>query len=102
MASFEEIDRARQTLGLGRDATLKEIRQHFRERAHQYHPDKCRDEEKARCEETMKELNRAYDLILRYCADYRYPFREEDVSRTYPYDEYLSRWRRRASSDFGP
>jgi len=27
-----------------------------------------------------------------YCAQYKYPFREEDVARTYPRDEYLRKY----------
>jgi len=94
MPDFEEIDQARRFLGLGKTATLKEIRGHFRELARHYPPDKCEPDEKPQCEETMKRLNQAYELILRYCADYKYPFREEDVAMAYPYDEYLRKYRR--------
>jgi hypothetical protein len=41
----------------------------------------------------MKKLNRAYKLLLDYCTDYKYSFREEAVARTYPYEEYLRRFR---------
>jgi preprotein translocase subunit Sec63 len=94
MPNFDEIDQARQLLGLGDAATLKEIRQHFRELAREYHPDKCKDDDKPQCEEMMKRLNQAYELVLRYCREYKYAFREEDVDRTYPYEEYLRKYRR--------
>jgi hypothetical protein len=93
MPDFEQIDGARRLLGLGEAATLKQIKRAYRRLAAQYHPDKCKEDELA-CEEKMKGLNQAYELIVKYCADYKYPFREEDVARTYPYDEYLRKYHR--------
>ena len=94
MPSFEEIDQARQLLGLGDAATLKEIREHFRELARQYHPDKSGGDDKTQREEMMKRLNQAYEVIVQYCSEYKYPFREEDVDRTYPYDAYIRKYRK--------
>ena len=94
MPNFEEIGQARKLLGLGEAATLKEVKKTYRELAAKYHPDKCKDEEKPACEEMMKKLNQAYELIATYCTDYAYSFREDAVARTYPYDEYLRRYRR--------
>ena len=31
-------------------------------------------------------------VLMDYCTDYKYSFKEEDVARTYPYDEYLRRY----------
>jgi len=90
--NFNEIDEARRLLGLGEAATLKEIRSAYRRLAHHYHPDKhdSADEEN---NEMMKKLNRAYKVLVDYCNDYRYSFRKEDTSRTYPFDEDLRTWR---------
>jgi hypothetical protein len=41
----------------------------------------------------MKKLNWAYKLLLDYCNDYKYSFREEDTARTYPFEEDLRTWR---------
>jgi len=92
MADFEQIDRARKLLGLGEAATLEEIKQAYRRMAVLYHPDGCPEERKAECEELMKRLNEAYELLLDYCARYRYSFDKESVRRTYPFDEYLRRF----------
>ena len=73
-------------------ATLKQVKAVYKRAANRYHPDKCKDVDKAKCDEMMKEINEAYGLIMKYCAEYSYPFREEDVRRTYPYDEYLRRY----------
>jgi len=90
MAKFEEVDKARRLLGLGERATLKEVKQAYRQKAFQYHPDSGGNGPQD--EEIMKELNQAYKLLIDYCANYSYSFSEEDVARTYPYDEYLRKY----------
>jgi DnaJ-class molecular chaperone len=88
MANFNDIDEAKKLLGLGEAATLKEIKKAYRTLAHCHHPDKHGGDDSAESE-TMKRVNRAYKLIMDYCNEYKYSFREEDVARTYPHDEYL-------------
>jgi DnaJ-class molecular chaperone len=94
MADFEQIDEARQLLGLGETATSKQIKQAYKKAANHYHPDRCKDENKVKCEEMMKKVNEAYELIAKYCAQYSYSFSEESVRRAYPHDEYLRKYRR--------
>ena len=89
-ASFVEIDEARRLLGLGEAATLKEIKSAYRRLAHRHHPDRHGGGEET--EEAMKKLNWAYKLLMDYCSNYKYSFREEDVARTYPHQEYLRRY----------
>ena len=91
VANFEEIEEARKLLGLGEYATLKQIKQAYRRMAIQHHPDKA--ENGAQAEEMMKQLNAAYKLLTDYCASFSYSFRQEDVARIYPYDEYLRKSR---------
>jgi len=90
MANFEEIDKARRLLGLGDRATLKEIKQAYREMAFRYHPDS--GGKGVEGEEMMKQPNWAYRLLLSYCADYSYSFTKEDVAKTYFYEEYLRKF----------
>jgi len=92
MANFTEIDEARKVLGLKDTATLKEIKRAYRTLAHRHHPDKHNSAESSE-DEIMKKLNWAYKLLVDYCNDYKYNFREEDVARTYPDEEYLRNWR---------
>jgi hypothetical protein len=40
--------------------------------------------------ERMKKLNRAYKVLMDYCTDYKYSFREKAVAGTYPYEESMS------------
>jgi len=91
MVNFNEIDEARRVLGLGEAATLKEIKSAYRRLAHRHHPDK----HGSATEEidTMKKLNRAYKILMDYCNDYKYSFKEKDVTRTYPDEEYWRKWR---------
>ena len=90
MANFEEINEARGLLGLGEASTLKEIKQAYRRMAFRHHPD--RGEGDPEREERMKKLNWAYKLLMEYCAHYKYTFREEDIARAYPEEEYLRRY----------
>jgi len=56
MTAFKEIDKARKLLGLRDRATLKKIKQAYRNMAFRYHPDRkgqVRDEE----DDMMKQLN---------------------------------------------
>jgi len=92
MANFDQIDEARRLLGLGEAATLKQIKAAYKRAANRYHPDRCKGEDKAKCEEMMKKINEAYELIMKYCAEYSYSFGKEDVIRTYPHDEYLRKY----------
>jgi len=78
---FEDIDKARKILGLQEEATLYEVKDAYRNLALKYHPDKCRDKNKKECEEMFKEINWAKDVLLKYCAGFRYSFKEKDVKR---------------------
>lgn len=94
MANFDEIEEARKLLGLGEEATLKEIKKAYRKLAHRHHPDKLMEDD-TNGSETIKRLNRAYKLLLDYCNEYKYSFREEDIARTYFYDEYMRTYKDR-------
>jgi DnaJ-class molecular chaperone len=94
MANFMEIDEARKVLGLSDAATLKEIKRAYRTLAHRHHPDKHSEAASGETEETMKKLNWAYKLLMDYCDNYKYSFREEDIARTYPEEEYMRNWRK--------
>ena len=90
MASLEEIDEARKTLGLGEFATIKEIKQAYRRMSFRYHPDTS--SEKPELLESMKKLNRAYKLLTEYCARYKYTFNQADVDRIYPEEKIHRRF----------
>ena len=95
MANFEQIDEARQLLGLAEAATLKQVKQAYKKAANRYHPDRGKGEDKARYDEMMKKINEACKFIMKYFADYSYSFSQEDVERAYPQDEYLRKYKHR-------
>jgi len=81
MADFKQIDEARKILGLDQEATLEEIKEAFRKLSLKYHPDRCKDKDKKNCEEMIKKINQAKDILLNYCANYKYSFKEKDVKK---------------------
>ena len=86
---FEEIDKARRILGLGEKATLREIKNAYREKAKKHHPDSSQGSKK-KCEEVMKNINDAYTTLTNYCENYVYSFKKEDVkSEEDAYAKYM-------------
>jgi DnaJ-class molecular chaperone len=88
MKELELIEKARELLGLGEYASLEEIKAVYRSLCLKYHPDHCDEEEKAECEKKFKEINRARDILLKYCSGYRYSFKKEDIRRNIMGKEY--------------
>jgi len=87
MADFGAIDSARKALGLNEVATLKEIKDAYRRLSHLHHPDKNNGGDG----ETMKEINRAYSILMDYVNNYRYSFLERDAGAEF-YKEHLKRF----------
>ncbi|MBU1853695.1 MAG: DnaJ domain-containing protein [Candidatus Omnitrophica bacterium] len=81
MRNFREIYEARKTLGLDESVTLQEIKSAYKKLALKYHPDRCKDGKKKECEEMFKKITHANDILMVYCAGYRYSFKEKDVKR---------------------
>ncbi|MCD6093747.1 MAG: DnaJ domain-containing protein [Candidatus Omnitrophica bacterium] len=81
MLDFEQVDKARKLFGLDEYASLEEIKDAHRRLALKYHPDKCKGEKKKECEEMSKKINHARDVLMVYCAGYKYSFKEKDVKR---------------------
>jgi len=81
MLKFKQINEARKILGLDEEASMEEIKRAFRDLALKYHPDKCGDKDKKRCEEMFKKISHAKDILVSYCAKYRYSFKEKEVKK---------------------
>ncbi len=75
---FEHIDKARKVLGLGKRATLREIKAAYRKLTKDHHPDLGKESG-----EKMKEINEAYDALVDYCDSYSFSFKKEDVEDFY-------------------
>ncbi|RKY39492.1 MAG: J domain-containing protein [Candidatus Omnitrophota bacterium] len=81
MIDFKQIDEARKLLGLDEEASLEEIKKAYRDLSFKYHPDRCKEIDKKHCEEMMRRINEAKNIIMTYCAGYRFSFREKDVRK---------------------
>ena len=81
MIDFKQIDEARKALGLDEMATLDDIKESYRSLSLKFHPDRCQNEDKKYCEEMIKKINQAKDILSVYCTNYRYSFKEKDVKR---------------------
>ena len=101
MADFTQIDQARRILGLGERATLEEIKDAYHKLSLKYHPDRCKDENKRGNEEMAKKINHSKDVLLTYCAGYRYSFKEKDVRTNAMDNEYYEHLRRFYDGLFG-
>lgn len=86
---FEEVDCARRILGLDECAAMQEIKEAYRHRAAHYHPDRCKRARFALCEKKIRQINHAKDILMAYCANYRYSFEEKEATRnTFEQEEY--------------
>lgn len=86
---FEEINHARTVLELDEFATLKEIKEAYRRLAAAYHPDRCKGAKLKTCEKKIREINHAKDILMAYCTNYRYSFKERDATRnSFEREEY--------------
>ena len=81
MADFKQIDNARKLLELDEEVKIEEIKAAYRKFSLKYHPDKCEGKDKKHCAEMFKKISHAKDIIMGYCAGYRFSFKEKDVKR---------------------
>jgi len=96
--SFDDIDKARKLLGLPDEASLREIKEAYRNKAKKYHPDRYSQEKREVYERKMARVNRAYKVLLRFIEEYKISFKKEDVNKNNPdrdvirfYKDWLSR-----------
>jgi DnaJ-class molecular chaperone len=57
---------------LGEKAALAEIKQAHRRLVKEWHPDRRSKKEQGLSHEKMKEINRAYKIVLKYIEQYSY------------------------------
>jgi len=93
--SASKINEARKILGLADRASLKEIKEAFWSQTRKWHPDKCKKKDKNICHEKMKEINKAYKVIMSYVENYNYSFNDETVWEDNPEE----RWKKRFGRD---
>lgn len=69
------IEQASQVLGLGEKASLAEIKQAFHRLSKRHHPDTGHEENN----EEMYRITAAYEVLSRYCHEFRFPLRRMDA-----------------------
>jgi len=94
MADFKQIDNARKLLELDEEVSMEEIKTTYRKLSLKYHPDKCKGKDKKHCAEMFKKINHAKDIIMSYCAGYRFSFKQKDVKRNTMDKEYYEHLKR--------
>jgi preprotein translocase subunit Sec63 len=95
MGKFDEITKARQILGLYELATLKDIKNRYKELLKEWHPDLCKENEEIRKEKTIEIIN-AFKTIMDYCENYKVSFSKEEIEKYISPDEF---WKKRFGSD---
>ena len=77
---WQAIEKAREVLGLGESATLAEIKRSYRRLSKLHHPDTSNSQADV-SNEQMYRITAAYELLIRYCSEYRFPLRRESASK---------------------
>ena len=71
---YQQLREAMKVFGLGERATLAQIKARYRELVKAHHPDQgCKT-----APETIRMVNKAYAILMRYCTSYSYCFSEEE------------------------
>lgn len=78
--NYQELRKAAEILGIKERASLQQIRQRYRELVKQHHPDK----NSKSCEENIRKINAAYEILKGYCRTYKYCFSEEEFLEQEP------------------
>ncbi|MEA2113863.1 MAG: J domain-containing protein, partial [Thermodesulfobacteriota bacterium] len=73
---WQSIDRARELLKLDDRATLGEMKRAYHRMCKKYHPDRAGDSDKG--SDIMYHLTEAYELLMRYTDEYRFPLTPGD------------------------
>lgn len=83
---WQAIEQARLLLHLGERATLAEIKRAYYHQSKLHHPDTASPENE-RGSDQMYKITAAYELLLRYCHDYRFPLKRPEAEEG-QYDLY--------------
>jgi hypothetical protein len=90
---WQAINEARQLLHLEERATLGEIKRAYRKMCKQHHPDVA-GEGSVADGVIIRELTQSYDLLMRYCNQFRIPLTPGDGEGMDPEDWWMHRFGR--------
>lgn len=94
----KRIGWAAEVLGLPETATMEKIKESYRDLVVRWHPDTC-DGDPELCRDMIQRINQAYEIVIRYCRDYEYSFREEEIEKAEKRADYQRWWRERFGDD---
>ena len=80
MGRYEELKAARELLGISEESTIEEIKKAYRSLLKKWHPDKKR-KDIDKCNEMVRRIINAYNLLIEYCNNYRISFSKKEVSK---------------------
>lgn len=86
---WERVLAAKELLGLGDRATLREIKAAYRRKSKQFHPDTDRSgaDERA-CNAAMHEINEAYEILLAFCDSYSFSLTPDSEDQPFDAEEW--------------
>ena len=89
---WADIKSAADLLGLGEKASLAEIKKAYRRLSRIYHPDMRKSADQDGEEIAMYDLTEAYQTLVRYCAEYRFPLIPGDLEQLEGEDWWFERF----------
>ncbi|MBW1645000.1 MAG: J domain-containing protein [Deltaproteobacteria bacterium] len=96
---FQELQWARNRLGLAEVVSLRELRCRYLELAKQQHPDRQPATAATPGSEGMEEINRAYQLLVDYLENLPVSLADDDLRRRDPRAYHAYRFRDWLGSD---
>ena len=75
---WQAIEQAKDLLRLGDRATLAEIKRAYHRLSKLHHPDTANSVD-GESGEQMYRITAAYELLIRYCSEYRFPLKQENA-----------------------
>ena len=87
MNKFEEIERARSILDIGKSATIDEIKASYKILLKKWHPDMCKDNSDE-CKEMTRNILWAYQTIMKFINQYRFAFSKEEIEKYITKEEW--------------
>lgn len=82
---WQAVEQAARLLELDERASLAEIKRAYHRLCKRYHPDCSRGKERVN-QERMYRVTAAYELLMNYCKEYRFPLKDPDPDGTDPHD----------------
>ena len=79
----KNVYKAAQILELSESASMSEIKDNYRKLIKKWHPDNC-SEKTEKCKEKTNKIAWAYKIIIKYCNNYRYSFKKNEIVKNLP------------------